>query len=321
MRRLLALIGLVLLAANQAWAAADPLTVEIQARDAQRFAAVFMAADGHPSAEQLQRGYLDGAGPGVPVFMPGRIRSADNLARVVASRGKDYRYAIEHCLPLLPALNSDLRAIYLGFAGLLPERPLPEIQVIFGARSSGGTASAETHVQVLALEVLCPAGTTPEQFRITVRGFFAHETVHTWQKDGTPAQQRDPMLLAALQEGVPDYLASLVTGQIPMAQRNAWATAREASLWQEFQHDAQTVRAGTDADGEMNPAAKNAYLRWFANAGSPPAGWPGEAGYWVGMRIAQSYVAHAADKPAAIRRLIDLDEDLTALLKASAYAP
>ncbi|MBB4843152.1 hypothetical protein HNP55_001671 [Paucibacter oligotrophus] len=321
MRRLLASVLLSFCVTGQARAVADPLTVEIQAKDAQRFAAVFLAAEGRPSAEQLQRGYLDQAGPGVAVFMPGRIQDAQNLARVVARRGQHYRYAIEHCLPQLPSLTGDLRAIYLAFAGLQPERPLPEIQVIFGAGNSGGTASAETHVQALALEVLCPVGTTPEQFRTTLRGFFAHETVHTWQKDATPAQRRDPMLWAALNEGLCDYLASLVTGQVPMPERGAWARAREAVLWQEFLRDAQTVKAGTDAQGEMNPAASKTWHRWFANAGSAPPDWPSEAGYWVGMRIAQSYVARAADKPAAIRRLIDLDDDLAALLKASAYAP
>jgi len=55
------------------------------------------------------------------------------------------------------------------------------------------------------------------------------------------------------------------------------------------------------------------------NSVSAPAGWPCEAGYWVGMRIAQAYVARASDKRAALRELLAL-RDPAAILKASGYA-
>ena len=38
---------------------ADPLTAIIHTDDVKRFADVFAASDGHPTAEQLQKGYLD----------------------------------------------------------------------------------------------------------------------------------------------------------------------------------------------------------------------------------------------------------------------
>jgi hypothetical protein len=57
----------------------------------------------------------------------------------------------------------------------------------------------------------------------------------------------------------------------------------------------------------------------FANHGNPPAGWPYEAGYWAGMRIAEACVARAADKRTAIRDLIEL-RDPAAILKAGGYA-
>lgn len=194
-------------------AGVDPLTADIDARDALRFARL-MQDGAVPTADVLQRGYLDGAGRGVRIFTPGRIRDAQHLARVVAAKPDDYRYAIRECLPQLPALRSDLRAIYLAFAGLLPDRPLPAIDVVFGARNSGGTADAEA--QVIGLEVTCVSGTTPAQFRTRMRGFFAHETVHTWQADDTPQALADPLLNQALREGVADYLAALVTGDVPI---------------------------------------------------------------------------------------------------------
>lgn len=293
----------------------DPLLAEIDARDTQRFA-LLMKDGAVPTAELLQREYLDGAGPGVKIFTPMRIVDAQRLARAVAARADHYRYAVKECLPQLPALRSDLRAIYLAFAGLLPERPLPAIHVVFGAGNSGGTASAEA--QVIGLEVICLPGTTPEQFRTKMRAFFAHETVHTWQKEDSPQASTDPLLNQALLEGVADYLASLATGEVPDRQRDAWAHQREAWLWQEFQRDRQAMQQNRDS--LANPMADVRFLRWFANYGSAPAGWPAEAGYWIGMRIAQAYVAQARDPHVAIRDLLEL-RDLAGILKDSGYAP
>jgi hypothetical protein len=291
----------------------DPLAAEIDARDALRFANL-MKNGAVPTADILQRDYLDRAGLGVKIFTPMRIVNAPHLARAVSAKPETYRYAIRECLPQLPALQSDLRAIYLAFAGLLPERPLPAIDIVFGAGNSGGTASREA--QVIGLEVTCPPGTTSEQFRTTMRGFFAHETVHTWQDDETPQALADPLLSQSLREGVADYLAALVTGAVPNLDRDAWARHRESWLWQEFQRDRQAIQ--TDRDSLQNPMTSTRFRRWFANCGSAPEGWPCEAGYWVGMRIAEAYVARAHDKRAAIRELLEL-RDPGAILKASGY--
>lgn len=294
-------------------AGVDPLTADIDARDALRFATL-MKDNAIPTAEILQRDYLDGAGLGVKIFTPGRIVDAQHLARVVASSPDHYRYAIQNCLPQLPALRSDLRAIYLAYAGLLPERPLPALKIVFGAGNSGGTASAEA--QVIGLEITCRRGTMPAQFRTRMRAFFAHETVHTWQGDETPQERGDPLLSQTLREGVADYLASLVTGEVPEPSRDEWARQREPWLWQEFQRDRAALRA--DSEGLRNPMAHPRFLRWIGNYGSAPEGWPSEAGYWVGMRIAEAYVARARDKHAAIRDLLEWRDPET-ILKASGY--
>ena len=298
---------------TSAVASVDPLTSDIDAHDALRFARL-MKDGAVPTADILQRDYLDGAGLGVKIFTPGRIVNAQRLARAIAAKPDNYRYAIRECLPLLPALRSDLQAIYLAYAGLLPERPLPAIEIVFGAGNSGGTASSEA--QVIGLEVTCLPGTTPEQFRTKMRGLFAHETVHTWQGDETPQELADPLLSQALREGVADYLASLVTGEVPNRDRDVWAHQRESWLWQEFQRDRQAMQK--DSSSLDNPMASSRYRRWFANYGSAPKGWPYEAGYWVGMRIADAYVAHARDKHAAIRELIEF-RDPANILKTSGY--
>jgi len=296
----------------------EPLSTRIDMQDAERFAAVFRSSGGKPTAAQLQAGYLNGAGRGVAIFTPGRIEDANNLAAAVAKESEHYRHAIDTCLPLIPGLVADLRAIYLAYRGLAPDHPLPAIYVVFGAGNSGGTAQADA--QVLGMEVMCATGTTPGAFRSAMRSIFAHETVHSWQPAPASAAQADPLLLAALQEGVPDLLASLVTGEVPHPERDQWAREREAWLWQEFQRDRATVRAGVQPDGALSAGARQALHRWFGNYRNAPQGWPYEAGYWVGMRIAAAYLDRSTDKAAAIETLIQA-RDPANILSMSAYAP
>ena len=46
----------------------DPLNVTIDQADADRFATLFRETGGKPTAAQLQKRYLDGAGDGVRIF-------------------------------------------------------------------------------------------------------------------------------------------------------------------------------------------------------------------------------------------------------------
>jgi hypothetical protein len=303
----------VLLGASTVNAGEEALRTTIQTHDAERFAALFTA--GKISAAELQSGYLNHAGRGVQIFTPHRIQNAANLAQQVARLKADYAHAITTCLPVADSLNAELRAIYLAYSGLLPDLPLPRVYLVFGAGNSGGTA--EPDAQVLGLEVLCKVGTTVPQFRATMRRFFAHETVHTWQKPPS-GPVPDRLLLYALMEGVPDLLSELVTGLEPDPAREAWARHREADIWRRFLEDRATVQTGDEK------RSRAAIQRWFANAGQRfedlPEGWPGELGYWVGRNVARAYLAKVTDQREALLKLISA-QDPAEILEASGYAP
>lgn len=322
MKRLLNLVlllssALLMPQHSHAAPAVDPLNAEIQFQDAKRFARAFKEHGGKLDAAQIQKLYLDGSGPGVAIFTTGRIENAANLAKAVAERQADYQHAIEHCLPQIPSLNTELRAIYLAHRGLLPEKPLPAIHVVFGAGSSGGTANAQA--QVLGLEVACRVGVSTEQFRQYMRYLFAHETVHSWQSFADKPWARDVLLETALLEGVPEYLASLVIGKSPDANREQWCRPREVALWQDFMRDQQILMKREKEDFWSQPELASTYQRWFANLDKAPAGWPHEVGYWIGMQIAAGYVEKAQDKRKAIQELIEM-KDPAAILQTSGYA-
>jgi hypothetical protein len=294
----------------------DIFRYEIQAADADRFAELFRRTDGQPTAEQIERHYLQGAGRGVEIFTPGRIRNAARMAARVGELNADYRHAIDTCLPLTPKLNQELRAVYLAYRALLPEYPLPQVHLVFGAGNSGGTAAADA--QVIGLEVACRSGIGTDEYRRFMRMMFAHETAHSWQPQVDESSVHDLLLFTALREGTPDFLAGLVTGTSPSTERDDFARPRERSLWAQFQRDRQAVIAAGSNDFSRESAAGQAYFRWFANYGTAPVGWPHEVGYWVGMQIAAAYVAQSKDKAQAIRDLLKL-KDPQAVLSASGY--
>lgn len=307
---------LTALLSSAGFAATDPLTTVIDTRDAARFAAVFARSGGKPDAASIQRDYLNGAGRGVEVFMSGRIENAANLATAIAADRERYAYAIKTCLPLAASLDGELRATYLAYRGLLPDRQLPAVYVVFGAANSGGTAKPDA--QVIGLESMCGPGTTPQQFRAGMRNIFAHEVAHTFQPNVPESATHDKLMYMALSEGTPDFLASLVTGNPPSVVREEYGRANEAKLWAQFQRDRALLLGKSWAEIDTDPVLKAAMHRWFGNAGAAPEGVPSEMGYWVGMQIATASFRAAPDKRAAINALL-ARADPIALGNASGY--
>ena len=294
---------------------ADPLTATIHVEDVERFATLFEATDGAPTAEQLQRDYLDPGSFGVEAFTPYRIENAQNLAAQVAAEPDAYALALDRCLPLVREANADLRSIYLGLVGALPEARLPQVYIVMGAGNSGGTAVPGA--QVLGLEVLCEISPTDTAFRERLRHFFAHETVHSLQGDYGGEGSDNPLLQTILREGAADFIATLVTGEPSDAERSAWAGPREAELRSELATDLAMVERAM-SDPSLEKTAEASFQRWVYNAGNPPEGWPGELGYWMGMRLWQAYYDAAADKRAALMAMLTQD-DPAAVLAASGF--
>ncbi|AUX68828.1 hypothetical protein CHX26_04270 [Porphyrobacter sp. HT-58-2] len=293
----------------------DPLVAVVELDDADRFATLFAETEGAPDAAQIQKRYLDPAGRAVAIFTPNRIRDADHLAAAIAGDPAAYRDAITRCLPWVRGTEPDLRAIYLAYRGLLPELPLPRVAMVFGAGNSGGTAQAD--MQVLGLEVLCRRTPDEATFRRVMRDFYAHETAHTFQRLDRKRLEADPLLAGAIAEGTADYLALLVTGEVPDPARNRWAEARADFVWAEFARDIEKAR-----DPALGEAQRyGVFRRWVGNAGNAPEGWPDELGYWVGMKIAAGYVANAKDRRAAIRELLRFDDPRAVLAQSGIVLP
>lgn len=295
---------------------ADPLLVRIEAEDSDRFARLFERTGGKPTAEQIQAEYLDPGSYGVHVFTPHRIESAATLAAAVAKDPAKYRKAITECLPVIKGTAAELRATYLALHGLLPERPLPHIYLVVGAGNSGGTAGPGA--QVLGRETLCAIATDADALREIVRGFYAHETVHTFQRESETPSPGGVLLDSVLAEGAADFITAMVTGRQPDPARAAWATSREAELWAQLQADLALTRGKGWEDLKRGTPGGAALQRWVANYGDAPAGWPHEAGYWMGQRIWQRWYDRQPDKHAALRAMLE-QHDPEAILREGRF--
>jgi hypothetical protein len=296
---------------------ADPLTATIHTVDVERFAALIERTKGRPTVAQLRTEYLEQGTFGVKVFTPGRIINADRLAAAITKNPAAYTTAIERCLPWVKAMTADLRSIYLGLHGALPEARLPQIYIVLGAGNSGGTAVPGA--QVLGLEVLCRLAPTREAFRRTMRQFFAHETVHAFQQDAGLTVKANPLLTQVLVEGAADFIARLVFGEEPDAGRAAWALPREGELWRQFEHDVALTKmiTGNETPAPGSPQGQ-AFKRWIGNYNSAPTGWPGEVGYWLGMRIWERRYAASHDKHAALREMLTVQRPET-IMRSGIY--
>jgi hypothetical protein len=289
----------------------------VQTTDAYRFIEVFETADGLPTAEALQAGYLDGAGRGVEIFTPNRIRNAEHLAATIARDPDVYRRAIDVCLPLAEAASADLNTIYTAMSEMFPDYDMPAIHVVFGARNSGGTAGPDA--QVLGLEILCEVGESDAEIERIYRHFFAHETVHVFQHASAAAAVQNPLLVQTLREGFADYVSWRITGAIPTQGRNDWALENEDMVWAEFAADLASIDGALEAGASMDAPSEEmltTYHRWHANFRNAPEGWPSELGYWVGRQIITRFIANSEDPEAAFEAALRLDDPMAVLTES-----
>lgn len=296
MIRILALAAL-LVAASPAVAAGP----EVLTEDVDRFYRVYDATGGRPTAEALQRDYLDHASPGLAQLA--RIRNITAQRIAAANEANPQLYAdARRCAGHLPRVKARLGPALSKLAALYPQAKSPPVYIVVGRGRPVGVG--DTGGVYIGLEALC-AWTDPnpdEEARFV--HVLAHEYVHVQQAAFNDETPDDTVLKIALVEGVAEFLGEQMSGQVAYQHLVAAGRGREAEFEAGFLQDLDAKAEGS---------------RWVYN-GRGTAEHPGDLGYWIGYRIAKAYYRNAPDKPAAIRALIEL-KDPKALLAASGWTP
>ncbi len=274
---------------------------EIRTSDVDLFYRVYDAAGAAPTAPELQAGYLDAGSDGVRQFIPDRIRSADALAKTIASHREVYEGA-RKCAATLPAVRTRLQQVFAELAKLDPEARFPPVIVLIGRNNSGGTTGPSG--VLIGLEVVCRANWLQPDPADRLVHLIAHEYGHVQQfPQGGEDRIHRSVLAQSLIEGEAELIAELTSGEASESYLQRWTGGHEREIGDAFLADEDST--------DLQP--------WLYNGVGTPQK-PGDLGYWVGYCIAKDYYRRAHDKRAALRMLLEL-RDPKRILADSGWKP
>lgn len=281
----------------------SPGAIVVVSDDVARFWTAYDAVRQIPDPAQqeaeFQRLYIDQGTPGLHAFMEAKGYDA---ATYVAAINAYPRYwdtvrprtalafgaltRLEDHLDRFRALYPDLRpaGIYFEVGALRSGGTTLENKVLIGVEMATGDQSVDVSQM-------------PERLQRFFTTYFAsdplanldllavHEVVHTQERG-----ERQTLLAQAVYEGVADFVAEQVTGRMPALAYVTYGPANDAAIKAAFRQD----------------MLANDYSGWLYN-GTDNAFGVRDLGYYVGYAIVSAYYARAADKPAAIKAMIELD--------------
>lgn len=105
---------------------APSTAIEVQTEDVARFFRIYEAAGGHPTAEQLQRDYLDPGTPGLRHVARVRNVTGERIARAVEAAPELYTNA-RSCMAALPRIRARLAVTFDELITFYPEAQKPPV--------------------------------------------------------------------------------------------------------------------------------------------------------------------------------------------------
>ncbi len=280
-------------------AAALSTTPAIHTEDVERFYRIYEAAGGRPTAEQLQRDYLDQGSEGLHQLAKLRnvtgVRIADNLAK----RPEIYTNA-KRCLAVLPRVRQRVEVALRELLRVYPQARTPPVTIAVGRGKPVGVGSPVTGLQI-GLEALCAAEWMNPDVEERFVHVIAHEYAHVQQVRELVDHEHPTVLERALIEGAAEFVAELTSGKMGYAHFPALTQGREKEIETAF---------AADVD-------KTELSAWVDNSTYEKGN---DLGYWVGYRIVKTYYHRATDKQQAVREILELS-DPQAFLQKSGWQP
>jgi hypothetical protein len=290
-------LALIALAAADGAAGATIRPV-IQIEDAARFYRVYDAAQAHPTAEALQRDYLDAGTPGLHAFAAARRITGEAIFREMSAHPEIYAQA-RRCERPLPQVKRRLETDLAKLAALDPHAVFPPVTI---AVSRGKpVAMGDAGGVRIGLEALCAVPYFDADVTDRFVHVIAHEYVHVQQNQALNNDDHPTVLERSLIEGAAEFVGEMISGGVGNPGVASQAHGHESEIETAFLADIH--------DRDLS--------RWIDNGSLTT---PGDLGYWVGYRIVKAYYVHAHDKRAAIRAILAMN-DPDAFLAASGWRP
>jgi hypothetical protein len=271
----------------------------IHTDDVDLFYKVYDAADGHPTAEQLQRDYLDAGSEGLHNLAKLRNVSGVRIADTLSKHPELYVKA-RGCTAALPRVRERVEVALRNLVRLYPQARTPPVTIAVGRGKPVGVGSPVTGLQI-GLEALCSA----EWMNPNVEDRFVHVIVHEYahvQQVRELVDDEHPTVLGrSLIEGAAEFVAALTSGKTGYAHFDALTKGREREIETAFVADVDQTELS----------------RWVDNSTMEKGN---DLGYWVGYRICKAYYQRATDKRQALREILELS-DPHAFLAKSGWQP
>lgn len=273
----------------------------VRTGDVDIFYRVYDKAGGHPSAEQLQRDYLDQGSEGMHLFARLRNISGQRIADTLAKNPSLYADA-KRCLAVLPQARQRLETALQTLGRLYADARFPPVTIAIGRGKPVAVGAPDTGIQV-GLEALCATDWLNPDVEDRIVYVLAHEYIHVQQVRAHALSEKETptVLEISLLEGIAEFAGELIAGQVAYSRNAAAAVGHELEI---------ETRFAADLD-------KTDLSDWAYNA-TPQT--PGDLGYWVGYRIAKAYYRNAPDKRQALRDILEMD-DAKDFLSRSGWHP
>jgi hypothetical protein len=211
------------------------------------------------------------------------------------------------------AILTTIRANFEKVESRYPKAVYPPVTFLVGRFSTGGTTSDNGMLigtEFYSIDANTPLDELGKFMSDNVRSLdslpliVAHEHAHIMQLNagqrfGVPGST---LLQRSIMEGSADFIAEQVAGSHINKSIYVYGYAHEAELWAEF----TLAMNGTDVS------------QWLYNQGTATGARPGDLGYFIGYRIAQTYYNKMSDKTKAFADIIEA-KDAIAFLTASGY--
>ncbi|MNM57854.1 hypothetical protein D3C81_690720 [compost metagenome] len=275
---------------------AEPL---VSTRDVERFYAIYDAADGKPTAEQLQRDYLDQGTDGLKHFASIRKITGERIAKAINDRPEIYVRARE-CVAALPAAKARVGSALNRFSELYSEAQFPPVTISVGRGRPVAVAGPNDGINI-GLEALCATTFINPNVEDRLVRVMVHEFIHVQQNPELTDKENPTVLDLSVVEGSAEFVTELLTGDVAYAYMANLVKGRELEIETKFQAD----MASTDLSN------------WLYNSTATN---PQDLGYWVGYRISQAYYSNAKDKRKALQELITM-RDARTILDTSGWKP
>lgn len=253
----------------------------------------------------FRQAYFTKGSAGLQDYYRLKIKQDATFTRAILRRPQYYQ-SIQYTTIAIAAEKPHIVTAFRRFQQLYPAVHFQHIYFVIGGWAAGGTVS-EAGLLIGADQMANGPGVNTSELTLLQRNrceavtnipaIMVHELVHSNQgpQDGT-------LLSYAINEGMADFVAELVTGHNPNQRLQSYGNAHEQELWQAFKQE----MFGRDSHN------------WLANGRQETPDKPCDLGYYVGYRIVQAYYNQQVDKQQALRHILTL-HDPQAFLGESGY--